>query len=205
MTNKSYRVFLDKLGGSDPTAFIGNEGELFYDPTTGFLRLSDGSTPGGILLNMIGRQGYCGAFYDTTTQTNAAGPTGINKITLNTSYISDGITVTNGSRINLLHAGRYNIQFSLQVEKTDSGEDEFELFLLRNGEIGPYTNTKLTLTGNNAKAVAAWNYVVEEPAGVYIELGWFSVDPNVRILYEGAKTNPSRPAIPSAIVTVTQV
>ena len=42
-----YRVFLEKLGGSDAATFIGNSGELFYDPTTTTLKFSDGSTAGG--------------------------------------------------------------------------------------------------------------------------------------------------------------
>lgn len=195
-------VFVEKLGGTEVTKYIGRNNELFYDASTGFLRLSDGVNPGGTLLNMIGRQGYCGAFYDTTTQTNAAP---INKIKMNTAYITDGITVVDNTKITFLHAGRYNIQFSLQVEKTDSGTDQFELFLLRNNELGPWTNTKLTLVGNSAKAVAAWNYVVEEPVNTFIELAWYSADSDVRILAEPAKTNPDRPAIPSVIVTVTQV
>ena len=138
----TYKLFPDKLGGTDAEDFIGQYGELFYDSATGALRRSDGVTPGGILLNMIGRQGYCGAFYDTTTQTNASP---INKVRFNTTYISDGITVVDGTKITLAHTGRYNIQFSLQLDKTDSGIDDVELWLLRNGETGPFTNTKITL------------------------------------------------------------
>ena len=195
-------VFVEKLGGTAASEYVGRDNELFYNSVDGFLRLSDGVTPGGTLLNMIGRQGYCGAFFDTTTQTNAST---INKIKLNTSYISDGVIVEDLTKIKFLHAGRYNIQFSLQLEKTDSGTDEVEFFLLRNGEIGAWTNTKLTLVGNRAKVVAAWNYIVEEPENVYIELAWYSLDTAVRILAEEAKTNPTRPGIPSAIVTITQV
>ena len=113
--------------------------------------------------------------------------------------------MVDGTKITLAHTGRYNIQFSLQLDKTDSGTDDVELWLLRNGETGPFTNTKITLPGNNAKAVAAWNFVVEEPAGTQIELAWYSADVDMRIYYEGAQTNPVRPAIPSAILTVTQV
>jgi hypothetical protein len=46
-TNTTYRVFLEKLGGTDPTQFVGNDGELFYDPNGNSLKISDGSTPGG--------------------------------------------------------------------------------------------------------------------------------------------------------------
>lgn len=201
-TMTTFKLFPDKLGGTDASQYIGTNGEMFYDAATGFLRKSDGVNPGGILLNMIGRQGYCGAFFDTTTQTNASQ---INKVKMNTSYISDGISVVDGTKITFAHAGRYNIQFSLQIDKTDSGTDTIELWLLRNGVTGPYTNTKLTLPGNEAKAVAAWNYVVDEPAGTQVELVWYSADSGMRIVYEPANTNPERPAIPSAIVTVTQV
>lgn len=195
-------IFVDKLGATNASSYVGRNGELFYDNTTGFLRISDGVTPGGNLLNMIGRQGYCGAFYDTTTQTNAQQ---INKVKFNTSYISDGVTITDLTKINFLHAGRYNLQFSLQLEKLDSGTDEIEIFLLRNGEIGPWTNTKVTMVGNNVKTVAAWNFVVEEPAGVQVELAWYSADQDMTIQAAQPSTNPVRPGIPSAILTVTQV
>ena len=46
--NSTYRIFLEKLGDQDVSQFIGNEGELFFDPNVPALKLSDGSTPGGI-------------------------------------------------------------------------------------------------------------------------------------------------------------
>lgn len=46
--NTIFRPFVEKLGATEITEFIGNEGEIFYDPEGGGLRLSDGSTPGGV-------------------------------------------------------------------------------------------------------------------------------------------------------------
>lgn len=43
-----YRVFTEKLGGADAATFVGNRGELFWDPTTTALKMSDGSTAGGV-------------------------------------------------------------------------------------------------------------------------------------------------------------
>lgn len=43
----TYRTFNAKLGGTNPADYIGNEGEIFWDPQSGSLRLSDGSTVGG--------------------------------------------------------------------------------------------------------------------------------------------------------------
>ena len=47
--NTTFRVYVEKLGASQAIDFIGNEGDLFYDPNEAELRLSDGTTPGGIL------------------------------------------------------------------------------------------------------------------------------------------------------------
>ena len=48
--NSTFRAFIQKLGNSDPSTFVGNEGDIFWDPNTGELRRSDGSTPGGVTL-----------------------------------------------------------------------------------------------------------------------------------------------------------
>ena len=47
MSNTTYRAFVEKLGASDPTEFVGDKGELFWDPDNGDLNISDGKTPGG--------------------------------------------------------------------------------------------------------------------------------------------------------------
>ena len=49
--NSTFRAFVQKLGNSDPSTFVGNEGDIFWDPNTGYLRRSDGSTPGGIAVS----------------------------------------------------------------------------------------------------------------------------------------------------------
>lgn len=46
--NTTFRAFVEKLGDTEAADFIGNEGDLFYDPNTASLRVSDGVTPGGI-------------------------------------------------------------------------------------------------------------------------------------------------------------
>lgn len=47
-TNTVYRLFLEKLGGTVPSQFVGDEGELFFNPNIPALKLSDGVTPGGL-------------------------------------------------------------------------------------------------------------------------------------------------------------
>lgn len=57
-TNTVYRLFVEKLGGSDPTTFVGDEGEVFYDPNDGVLKISDGSTPTGLVMNPLMPVGF---------------------------------------------------------------------------------------------------------------------------------------------------
>jgi hypothetical protein len=201
--SSTFKVFLDKMGGTDVTQYIGRNGEVFYDPVTGFQRIADGHTPGGTLLNMIGRQGYCLTAYDTATQTNAAS---INKFQFNVVDISDGITIVGGSKITFAHTGRYNIQFSFQIDKLDAGEDDIEIWLMRDGANVAWSNTHITLPKNGSKAVAAWNFVIDVTAvGQYAEIAWNSADVDMRIPASPAETTPARPGTPSTILTVTQV
>lgn len=51
MSNITNKVFVDKMGGRSASEFIGQQGDLFYDPADGALRVSDGITPGGTPLN----------------------------------------------------------------------------------------------------------------------------------------------------------
>lgn len=150
-----------------------------------------------------GRSFY-GSFYSTQDQTNA-GATAVNKMTLNTTDIASGVSIVSNSRITIANPGIYNIQFSAQLDKTDSGDDVVDIWLQKNGSNVANTNTQTTLVGNNGKFVAAWNFVLKASAGDYFELCWHSSDTNVFLNYVAAASNPTRPAIPSVILTVTQI
>jgi hypothetical protein len=145
---------------------------------------------------------YFGSFYDTTDQLNSVQ---VNKMKLNTTDISNGVSIVSNSRITIANAGVYNIQFSAQFDKTDSGTDAVEVWLCKNGNNIANSNTELTLAGNNAKIVAAWNWFVNAAAGDYFEICWYSADAAVFINAIAAGTSPTRPAIPSLILTVNQI
>lgn len=147
---------------------------------------------------------YYGSFYDTTTQGNS-GATSANTMTYNTTDFNSGVSIVNNSKITFAHTGKYDIQFSAQFDKTDSGTDDVEVWLSKNGNNVADSATLLSLVGNNAKVVAAWNWFVSASAGDYYELKWHSNDTDLRILARGGQSNPSRPAIPSIILTVNQV
>jgi hypothetical protein len=63
-----FRPFLEKLGGeTNAASYVGTTGDLFYDPTTTTLRVSDGSTPGGVVIG-AGGGGISNVVEDTTPQ-----------------------------------------------------------------------------------------------------------------------------------------
>jgi hypothetical protein len=68
----------------------------------------------------------------------------------------------------------------------------------------PWSNSRLNLVGNNAKQVAAWNFVFTVTAGQYVQLMWSSADTDVQLVAIPNTAFNTRPSIPSVIVTVTR-
>ena len=152
-----------------------------------------------------------GSFYDTTTQVliaaNSAQPMTLNQATDgNGGVIARGVSVVAPGRITVAEAGVYNIQFSAQLDKTDAGTDLVDIWLAINGQNNPvpWTNTSVAVS-TTLKSVAAWNFVIELNANDFVQIMWSSPDVNMRLFSQPAATNPTRPGIPSVIVTVTQV
>jgi hypothetical protein len=148
--------------------------------------------------------GYYGAFQDTTTQTAALINTAY-AVKLGVTDLSNGVTISNNTRIKIANAGIYNIQFSLQLEKTGgSGNMIADIWLRKNGVNLQGTTGKVVLTGsaNASPIVAAWNYVVAVSSNDSLELMWATSNDNV-VIKASPATSP-HPSIPSAILTVTQ-
>jgi hypothetical protein len=148
--------------------------------------------------------GYYGAFQDTTTQTAASINTAY-AVKLGVTDLSNGVTISNNTRIKIANAGIYNIQFSLQLEKTGgSGNMIADIWLRKNGVNLEGTTGKVVLTGsaNASPIVAAWNYLVAVSSNDSLELMWATSNDNV-VIKASPSTSP-HPSIPSAILTVTQ-
>jgi hypothetical protein len=171
----------------------------------GFVSMGNVSVGGNLSVtgNIISNITY-GAFYDTTTQTNSNVGNAI-PVSYNTVDINSGVTIAGAGNTNITiaKAGIYNIQFSLQLSKSDSGNDVIYIWLDKNGTSVPESATDVTLIGNGGKQVAAWNFVVSAAANDYYRLMWMSTDTNASII---RVTNPAPvPTTPSVILTVVPV
>jgi hypothetical protein len=142
-----------------------------------------------------------GVFYDTSTQTAAVINTAY-PITINSTSISDGVYIGSPtSRVYVDRIGTYNFQFSLQLVKSSASAKHVFIWYRVNGVDAANSATQVTLVGNGAAVVAAWNFVVELNAGDYFELVWSTDDTGCQIL--AAAASAPVPAIPSVILTVT--
>jgi hypothetical protein len=168
----------------------------------------------GKTISQLATRAY-GSFYDTTNQyqggtTTVASPAVANTPTamrLNTTDFANRVRIVDGTKITMQDRGIYNFQFSAQFDKTDSGSDSVVVWLRHNGVNVPNSATRIELTGNNAKLVAAWNWLIlVNSNNQNFELIWASADGDCRLFADIAQTSPFiRPGIPSLIVTVDQV
>ena len=146
--------------------------------------------------------GYYGSFYDTTTQ-NVVGVNTYQPFTINTTDISNQVSIANSSHIVVANSGVYNIQFSLQIDKSQGSLAHVYIWLKKNGVDVPNSATELAVQGTSSEIVAAWNFVVSASANDYYELMWSSTDDHIQI--KARTASGVVPAIPSIILTVVSV
>jgi hypothetical protein len=152
-----------------------------------------------------GSFGFYGAFCSTASQTNPTASIS-RSMQLETTEISNGVSVVSGSRIRVANPGVYNLQFSAQLEKTTNGADTAYIWFKKNGTNVPRSNTAIDVlkqAGGSGKFVAAWNYIDTLSTNDYIEITWQSADTTMQLAADTASGN--FPSIPSVIATLTQV
>jgi hypothetical protein len=179
---------------------------ITLSPTDGLGQVTISSTGGSGGSGNTATGSY-GSFYDTTTQTNPVGNIP-RSMSFNTTDITNGVSISGSTSpfntyIKTQNAGIYDIQFSAQIDKTDSGTDEIVIWLRKNGIDLTDTATIITTVGNSAKYVAAWNWFVNSAANDYYQIIWISADTSMRLLAESI--SGTHPGIPSVILTVNRV
>ena len=125
-----------------------------------------------------------------------------------TTELSSGVILSANTRFVVQNAGVYNIQFSAQLQQLNNVDSAISIWFRKSGTDIPRSNTEIAIDknqGGNSKLVASWNILESFTANQYIEIMWSSPDTSMEILWEVAKTGPTRPVTPSIIVTVTQV
>jgi len=150
-----------------------------------------------------------GAFQDSTDQV-AASTTVAYPITFNTTDFSNGVTIASNSRITVAYAGIWNLQFSIQLTNTTNASQDVDVWFRVNGTNVANSNSRFGLAprkspGDPFHVIMALNYFVSLNATDYVEIVWRTTDTGVSIEQYPASVSPTRPAIPSAIATMSFV
>lgn len=190
-----------------------DSGDLIYAPSAN--TLSRLAAPGAGNVCYLGTDGTnmpqwiqvaYGAFEDTTTQTatlNTATAITFNTITYDVS-VSRG---TPTSRIILANAGLYNIQFSIQLNNTNTAVDDIVVWLKVNGSNVANTASWITVPSkhgsDNGSAILALNLFNQFNANDYFELFWLTKTGTSTI--QTVASGAAYPASPGAILTVNQI
>jgi hypothetical protein len=150
-----------------------------------------------------------GAFQDSTDQA-AANTTTAYAVTFNTTDFSNGVTLSNSSRLNVSQDGLYNLEFSIQFKNTTNDTQDVDVWFRKNGTDIDKSNSRFGMqarksSGDPAHMIAAINFYVDMLTNDYIEIMWRPSDIGLSIEAYGTSTTPTRPAIPSVIATLTFV
>lgn len=134
--------------------------------------------------------------------------TGENLLTFAPAF-SNGITVDSNTRIKVPCAGQYLVTFTLQVTNRSNTVAEFEVWAKATGVNYPLSNTRFDVPARKSSGV--WSHVVpaitgiftvNDPTNDYLEIAWWSDNIDVFIENYAAGVSPTRPAIPSVILTI---
>jgi hypothetical protein len=150
-----------------------------------------------------------GAFQNSTDQT-AASTTVAYAITFNTTDFSNGVTLSNSSRLNVSNQGLYNLQFSIQFKNTTNDGQDVDIWFRKNGTNIANSNSRFHLvarksSGDPSHLIAAMNFFVDMAANDYVEIMWRTTSTSVSIEHFDVSTSPTRPAVPSVIATMSFV
>jgi hypothetical protein len=141
-----------------------------------------------------------GAFQDGTDQT-AANTTTAYAITFDTTDFSNGVTLSNSSRLNVFQAG---------VKNTTNDSQDVDVWFRKNGTDIAKSNSRFGLAprrsaGDPYHTIAALNFFVDLAANDYLQIMWRVSDTGVSIEHYAAGTSPTRPIVPSVIATLSYV
>jgi len=214
-TTSAYAV---RLNTTDYTngVYIGSRTAVF----TG--TIDDGAPPGaGTVLNVtavtsgtieLGMQlTGTGVTAGTRITAYGTGSGGTGTYTVNTSQEVASTTITGDlpSKITVDYAGLYNLQFSFQFVNTDTQIHDTDVWFRKNGTDIASSNSRFSIPnshgGIDGHLIAALNFFLDMDPGDFVEIMWHTDDVQVLIEQLPTAASPTRPATPSAIVTMSYV
>jgi hypothetical protein len=124
-----------------------------------------------------------------------------------TTELSNGVYLSNSTRINVRNGGTYNVNFSLQLQNSTNDHQHADVWYRVNGTDVVRSGSRFGIpprksTGDPAAMIGYMSLFVELDAGDYIEIAGAVSDVGVTLENYAADTGIPRPAIPAAIISV---
>ena len=139
---------------------------------------------------------------------SSAGVTSENLISYNTPVFENGIFVESNTRLRFQYAGQYLIIVNCQFTNRGNTAAEFEMWAKDKGVNYPLSNTRFDIPARKSASiyshvVAVINgiFTINDPETDYLEIAWWSDSTDVFLEHYAAGTSPTRPEIPSVILT----
>ena len=177
---------------------------------TGNIAVANGGTGASSLTGILRGNGTgafssvaYGNFYDLSNQIAAVADSAFAMKVSNTDFASD-ISIQNNTQVRFTNAGVYNIQFSLQIGRSTGTSPETITYWLRKNGANIAATSKAVVLANNTLVISG-NFFQNLTAGDQVELMWSITNPQVYLATTPANATPSRPAIPSLNLSVSQV
>ena len=150
-----------------------------------------------------------GAFSNNNGQTATSTAT-TDVVEFDTTEQSNGVYLSNTTRIYVRNGGIYNLQYSLQLKNSNNDSEYADVWFRKNGVDVADSASRFGLparksTGDPSHLIGAMNIFLDLAAGDYIELAGSVSNTTVALEYIVASTTIPRPAIPAVIFTVNYV
>jgi hypothetical protein len=185
----------DKLGAATWMSAGSGAGGGFAGGIRGF-QLSNGITlPHAMLISNLDQD-----LTSTTTE---------ELLTYDVIGVSNGIRVVDNSKIYVPCGGQYLVTFTLQVSNRSNAVQEFEVWAKDTGVNFPSSRTRFDIAAR--KDATTWSHIVpaitgiftvNDPSTNYLQIAWWASSTNVFLEHYAADTSPTRPEIPSVILTI---
>lgn len=147
-----------------------------------------------------------GAFSSDQDQTTTANTDTL--MTLNTTDFANEVSISS-SKITVVNAGVYNLQFSTQFANTNSNVQDVYIWLRQNGTNIPGSTGFVSIPGSHGGTdghlIIGWNYFVEMQASDYVEIYWSVPNAAVSIQHLAASGSPTKPSTQSVVATLSFV
>jgi len=150
-----------------------------------------------------------GQFSNNTDQ--VAPSVGVSAVVVwDSTEFSNGIYLSNTTRLNVRNSGTYNVQFSLQLQNTTNDGQHADVWFRVNGADVPSSASRFGLpprksNGDPSNIIGSINIFLDLDANDYVEIAGAVTNVGVTLEHFAADTGVPRPAIPAAIVTMSYI